>query len=286
MWIEKKPFGSCFELSSGSIRALVAPEMGMSLASFTIGGIQILDTSRLKDFLLTRKGLGPLILPHFNCEGFSPEDKIEELKEKFPHIEELEKIGVDHPFQHGLGRYVSWYAEESEDSITGFLTGDMQYMGYKLKTLAGFDFEARVSFRIAPDSLIVAFDVTGEKPIATGIHYYYDLVDRNSAEIELTERDGSTRKIKLDRPYDDTFHPGSRFGDYTNCSLKTRNYRLDTVFKVKGKPEEIFESLVIFSPEESGFICIEPLSYYPGKGPTKTQNSGVIMLRPTFPGYR
>ncbi len=283
MWVETSFFGDCFELKKDGLRALVSPEMGMALVDFFFNGVSIFDTDREDDFLAYRKGLGPLILPHFNQDGFIP-DIAEDI---FPHVAVLKKHGVDHPFQHGIGRYVPWrvegFSEEDEEvSVTGIITGNDSVYGRALKTFVGFDFIARVSYRLTSDGLFVAFDVRGEEPVVTGIHYYYDLVDRNTAELEFTDRNGERQLLRFNRGYDDIFIPGNKFGDYATCTLKTDLYKLETVFKIKGEPEEIFESLVIFSPEDEGFVCIEPLSYNPRGVASKTYNCGVILLKPVL----
>ena len=81
--------------------------MGMSLFSFNIDGCEILDLSRKNEFLKSRKGLGPIIFPHFNHFAFAPQETLA-LTEAFNHIKALKELGVRHPFQHGIGRYVPW----------------------------------------------------------------------------------------------------------------------------------------------------------------------------------
>ncbi len=283
MWVDNNFFKRCFELNKDGLRALISPEMGMALIDFSISGVSLLDRATEDDFLAYRKGLGPLILPHFNQNGYLPESIDEKI---FPHILVLREHGVKHPFQHGIGRYLPWRVEkineeEDESSITGIITGKDEFSGIKLKELAGFDFIARVSYRLSSDGLFVAFDVKGEEPIVTGIHYYYDLINRETAELEFTDSSGKRNVLHFDdKGFDDVFLPGSKFGDYSTCTLKTERYRLEIVFKIKGLPEEVFESLVVFSPAGENFVCIEPLSYNPKSVATKKYNCGVILLRP------
>ncbi len=283
MWIEDSFFKRCFELKKDGLRALIAPEMGMTLIDFRVSDISLLDRSTEDDFLAYRKGLGPLILPHFNQNGYIPEKLDEKL---FPHILVLREHGIKHPFQHGIARYVPWRVErvderEDESSITGIITGEDRFSGIELKMLTGFNFVARVSYRLTSEGLFVAFDVRGEEPVVTGIHFYYDLVNRETAELEFMDSEGNRRVLGFgNREFDDVFIPGSKFGDYSTCTLKTESYKLDTVFKFRGLPEEVFESLVVFSPGDASFVCIEPLSYNPKGIATKRYNSGVILLRP------
>ena len=292
MWYKDKRFGKCYSMVDEKVDAVIAPEMGMSLVSFTAGDTQILDVSRTDLFLKYRKGLGPLILPHFNEEGFIPKAK----KSAFSHIGYLKNNGVKHPFQHGIGRYVEWKAEASENRITGFIEGSMETNGYTFKELAGFDFKAAVTYTVIEGALEVHFSINGEKPVASGIHYYYNLVNRNTAKLEIPESEGRVRIIDFNRSLNDVLKPISvnseRQDDffkvlkekpvknYSYCTLKTDKYQLQTVFTVNGKPEDVFDSLVVFSPENAGFVCIEPISYIPGEGAVKKINSGTIYLNP------
>ena len=59
-------FGNEIRVGNDSVGIVVAPEMGFSLVSLCWRGLEILDTNLKEDFLSVRKGLGPLILPHFN----------------------------------------------------------------------------------------------------------------------------------------------------------------------------------------------------------------------------
>lgn len=59
-------YGRLVSVKNEAIEITVAPDMGFSLVSFRCRGLEILDTRLKGDFLSIRKGLGPLILPHFN----------------------------------------------------------------------------------------------------------------------------------------------------------------------------------------------------------------------------
>lgn len=117
--ISHPEFGECVELDNGAIRAVVAPSLGFSLVDFSFQGRQMLDISRKALFLSCRKGLGPLILPHFNQEG--PVPRVGE--DEFPHLEALKGLKVSHPFQHGVGRYAAWTFKTGSDYVEGILRG-------------------------------------------------------------------------------------------------------------------------------------------------------------------
>ncbi|OGS34333.1 MAG: hypothetical protein A2293_09750 [Elusimicrobia bacterium RIFOXYB2_FULL_49_7] len=269
-------FGDCVELTTKGLRAVVAPQLGMSLVDFTIEGISILDKSGTEDFLECRKGLGPLILPHFNQEGFRPAVR----ETDFFHLTALKKRSLDHPFQHGLGRYMPWRFEVGDNFVVGRLSGKEKVNGFFLKALAGFDFEAEVCYSVESYQLLVSLDVQGEKPVAAGIHFYYDLVNAATATVTFPVG-GQTEPLVLPLNQElDNVYPVDRSKEVIKARLLTDRYSLETLVKVQGEPEERFESLTIYSPANASFVCVEPLSHVPDQSYSKKRFRGAIALVP------
>lgn len=95
----------------------------MSLINLSVRGVPILDMSREKIFYECRKGLGPLILPHFSQSERIPKIDLD----VFPHVPYLRRLGVRDTFQHGVGRYASWRYQAAADSVTGASPGGTYY---------------------------------------------------------------------------------------------------------------------------------------------------------------
>lgn len=269
-------FGNEVRIGNDSVEITVAPDRGLSLISICWRGMEILDKRSKADFLAVRKGLGPLILPHFNQFASAP--RVD--KQAFPHIAALESRGVKHPFQHGIGRYVPWQFEVRGDEIRGVINGDMTCNGYSLAELNGYDFKAAVGYSLISDGLEIAFDVRGDQPVAAGIHFYYDLVERAKASVVLP---GSClageKRLHLEEPLDRSFP--MKIGlprTEAICTLTTPRYSLVTTFPTGGPPEGSFDTLVVFSPADATFACIEPVSYRVGEQNEKNHFSGSIRL--------
>jgi hypothetical protein len=271
-------FGECVELAGDGWRAVVSPDMGFALVDYSVKEVQILDLKRTPNFIDNRKGLGPLILPHFNQEG--PIPAAVDAK-KFPHAAKLKEININHPFQHGVGRYMPWTVTTGENYVEGKISGADKFNGYSLKEIAGFDFSATVRYVAGPYQLLVTFDVTGDKPVFAGIHFYYDLVNAATATVTLpVEGQKDALVVKLDQALDNVYLP-PRTKDVAKCRLETDTYRLDTFIKTAGAPEESFDAVTIFSPKDATFVCVEPLSAVPGKPNPKTRFSAAIGLVPS-----
>jgi galactose mutarotase-like enzyme len=270
-------YGREVALKSGDVEISVAPELGFSLVGFRYRGLEILDTRLKADFLAIRKGLGPLILPHFNQAAAVPEVN----GRAFPHIPALQARGVKHPFQHGIGRYVPWEVTVDERAVYGRIDGGMSYRGYSLSELAGYDFSARVAYRVGEEGLEIAFDIAGERPVAAGIHFYYNLFEKTAATVRLPGcAEPGPLRLRLGEAIDKGFAlkrlPGRT---EAACTLATDRYTLVTRFPAGGAPETSFDSLVVFCPEGGGFACIEPVSYRVGAENTKTRFRASVRLQ-------
>jgi galactose mutarotase-like enzyme len=268
-------FGECVALKDGGVDALVAPELGMSLVRFSVDGESLLDLQREQVFLEYRKGLGPIILPFFGQRVKFPELNYDQ----FPHVHHLRRLNIKDPFQHGVGRYASWSFEQDNNRVTGHLKGDDRLHDCKLKQLTGFDFTASLTYSLTGRTLEIAFDVAANRPIATGIHFYYDLKNRDSASVTIPQ-DNQTDVVRFDRGLDDVFIP-STASEQVTYTLETDTYILKTRVRVVGPPSETFNSVVVFSPENEGYACIEPVSYIVRSENNKRTNRGKILITPT-----
>ena len=272
-------FGACVELETGPMRAVISPALGMSLVAFTVGGVSVLDESRQLQFLDIRKGLGPLILPHFGAAPFRPDADLGSI----PHVARLKAIGVDDPFQHGVGRYSAWAIEADGEKVRGTIDGNTRLAGIPLADLEGFGFEAAVTYELDAEGLKIAFDLAGEKPVAGGIHFYYDLVTRQTARVELSVEeapaDDGVLRLDFRGAHNKGYHArGTQ--EYCTHRLTTDRYTLDTTVRVRGPASQTFDSVILFSPEGQQFACIEPLSYRHDGQNEKRAFQGTIRLTP------
>jgi galactose mutarotase-like enzyme len=283
------------------IEAVVSPDMGMSLLHFSIDRVPILQKSRQKDFVEGRKGFGPLILPHFNQRASYPAVPDTVLKQS-AHISYMKKNGINDPFQHGIGRYASWDYEvrtdEEKVSVAGTLTGETEYHGIPVSDIVGFDFTAFVTYTLSKGNLTVKLDITGDEPVAAGIHFYYAVPQKGESAVSMSvdsigklgddslfefsshQKDGKFFTLSLKGGHDTVFYPVNEADGFARYKLKTPDYRLDTRVRVQGNKEETFDSVVVFSPEDADFVCIEPLSEENGLVPSKKKFSGEIILHP------
>jgi hypothetical protein len=250
-------FGECIALQNRIIRAAISPVFGLSLIDLCFRNEPILDRSREKVFYQSRKGLGPLILPHFNQRNTIPEIDLE----AFAHVHYLREMNVRDPFQHGVARYAEWRYRVDEDSVTGSLTGTDRIQGYEISEITGFAFEAEVCYRITETALNIHFDLRAEQPVEAGIHFYYDLKNRHSAVVEIPlEGQSEPAVFHFDCGHDTTYLP-NRSNRQAIYTLTTDSYVLRTIVPVLGDPSNTFDAVTLFSPEGERFVCIEPLSF-------------------------
>ncbi|MFW5834474.1 MAG: hypothetical protein ACOCYE_10285, partial [Pseudomonadota bacterium] len=186
-------------------------------------------------------------------------------------------------FQHGVGRYVSWEFKAEESSVKGTIHGSDKLQGHSLMELEGFDFTAQVTYRLLPESLEIIFDVSGDQPVETGIHYYYDIKNQETAKVFLPiEGKPDDFSMPVKGNLTGRFIPRKDLGDELTYTLDTDTYRLGTTVKVIGDPEETFDTITVFSPENETFVCVEPISSLSRQSNVKTVNTGSILLTPTL----
>jgi galactose mutarotase-like enzyme len=271
-------------LENKKIRISVSPEMGMALMDFTIYNRSILNQDLKDDFYRYRKGLGPIILPHFNQASpvaFKNIDLNDEKYKMFSHIKYLQEIGIFHPFQHGIGRYVSWNYQVNNNTIMGQISGNDKVDNITLKDLNGFDFCGKVIYRLFQNYLSIVLQISGEMPVASGIHFYYDSVDEKSTvSLNAYHKQNKIKTISLNKNHDDVLIPIADENGFFNGLLQTNRYKLLTKFIVKESPDKAFDSVVIFSNIDKRFVCIEPISYIVGTKNTTLRNCGEIQLMP------
>jgi hypothetical protein len=283
------------------IEAVVSPELGMSLLDFSACHVPLLQKSRKQDFLQGRKGLGPVILPHFNQRPSFPKVP-EEVLASASHTDYLRTHGVEDPFQHGIGRYAQWISEtkctDESVSVKGNISGNTEYNGVPVGEIVGFDFTAFVTYALSEGNMTVTFDITSDEPAAAGIHFYYRLPETGGSQTALSvektgkndngslfefshhQKDGKFYILPIEGNIDAEFTPAGEEGGYARYKLITPEFRLDTRVLAKGDPEHAFESVVVFHPEGSDFVCIEPLSDPNPLFPWKKKFRGEISLHP------
>lgn len=271
-------------LENKKIKASVSPEMGMALMDFTVYNRSILNQDLKEDFLKYRKGLGPIILPHFNQASpvtFESVDINNEKYRMFSHIKYLREIGILHPFQHGIARYVSWNYQENNNTIIGTISGNDKVNNVSLKDLNGFDFSCRVIYKLFQNYLSILLETSGEMPVASGIHFYYDSVNEKSTiSLNACNSEDTIRIISLNKNHNDVLIPIADENGFAHCLLQTSQYNLLTKFMTEGNPETVFDSIVVFSNIDKRFVCIEPISYKVGTKNIKLSHCGEIQLMP------
>jgi galactose mutarotase-like enzyme len=269
-------YGTTVTLDRGSYSVSIGPEVGLSLLSFRYRGRELLALDTGESFRRCRKGLGPLIIPHFNQAGPLPAV----TPDSFPHIPHVQSLGVHHPFQHGIGRYVPWRYRAGPESLVGTMDGTMHYRGYTYAQLTGYDFTAEVTYRVREDGLQILFALEAEHPVAAGIHFYYHLPDPTNASVEASSciTGPLPFPIPCGIPVNAVFSTAACPPGHSWCSLTTDSWTLRTDFTCSGRPESSFDSLVIFHPENARFVCIEPLSSPAGEENQKKSFFGEIRL--------
>lgn len=274
------------------ISAQFLPGLGMTLVSFQIDGIEIIDQETKKAFDERRSGLGVLIGPHFYRRNPATLPFIEN-KERFPFMQKLKEAGSQDPFSHGIGRYAPWNYSQDGNAFEATLSGEDVWEGSLLKDLEGQNFKMTFLGELHSQGLSLKLSVVSDTSSIVGIHYYYrlprgkgviyskvqDKTIENSQKRELPESwkvdDEQNLMYSLDRDTDHTLYPfpNPLHGDIL---LKTEEYSLRTCYNAPSEES----SWQLYHPKGSGFVCIEPNSAQNPRAVNLTASSISIDLIP------
>lgn len=265
------------------LSASFMPLCGMNMISYKKGNKEVIDQTTTHMFKERFAGLGAMIGPHFHHRSEIPPIANERL---FPHIASVKSSGKKEPFSHGIGRYAPWDYTASQNSIEATLTGSHIWKGIALKDLEGFDFLMKYKATIHETGLDIELNVEGEKPCIIGLHTYYRLAKNNYLTAQVKHKYNDLGEFKplprnwLNQQQSHLRLPINQSLDYGflpeattkgRALLETSEYNLLVSFS---SDHEI--SLQVYHPENSSFVCIEPLSV---KNPRKlTTNCSSITV--------
>jgi hypothetical protein len=255
------------------LEVIYDPEKGMNLISYRKGDLQIIDQTTRSLFEERSAGLGALIGPHFH-ERENP--KIDFDTSIFPHVAKMVAAGRKDPFSHGIARYVPWKYVKSETQIQAKLSSSDLYQGVPLAQIEGQDFVMKYEARLLSDGLSISYAIRSEKPSIIGLHYYYTLAGTGKIQAEVTpfyrkENQWDPLPVKwtdtrpshlcfsLPQKADFGFIPDHKteIEKLYHLNFETKTHRIH--FDYASASEEKL-SFQIFHPENSSYVCIEPLS--------------------------
>lgn len=268
------------------LQAIFYPSKGMNLISYKKGEIEVIDPSTNVLFDQRCAGLGALIGPHFHHRK-QPHLLPHFDALIFPHLLENQKKAIKEPFSHGIARYVPWQVKYSTTQIHASLSGSDLYKGISLKALEGFDFKMKLDVKLLSDGLLFDYAVESEKPSIIGFHYYFCLPKETTLEAKVlptireNETWGSMKKnylfseekihLNLNKdPFDVGFQPLKVDPDpFYKVHTTSSSFDLVLHFSADNDKECSFQ---VFKPENSSFVCIEPLSALNPKTPILTRS--------------
>lgn len=256
------------------LQAVFLPQKGMNLISFKRADIEVIDPSTQAEFEERFAGLGALIGPHFHRkqDGVIPKIPDENL---FPHVGRVKVRGINDPFSHGIARYAPWISvKQTEQSISGTLTGKDLWNGVLLSTLEGQNFKMLFDAEMTAEGLSLKMSIVSDTDSLVGIHYYYRLPGgKGVVTSKISDSGNHEFRCDLSESVDANFHPfpNPLQGEIT---LTTDEYQLIT--KYQNQSQE--NSWQLYHPKDASFVCIEPLSAQDPRHPNLTVSSIAIQL--------
>lgn len=263
------------------------PDKGMNLVSLKKGSVELIDQSTAPLFDERFAGLGALIGPHFYHlpENLLPHSCPESL---FPHIGALISKGQKDLFSHGIGRYVPWKYQFDDSRIIAKLASVDSYEGYPLSELEGCNFFMSYEAEILDDRFRIKIHSKSDTRSVIGLHYYFNLKRPGfvSGSFETYYYDKGQKKdipniwkagtqkilLNLDNSFDQGFIPLEYMG-INEVLLTTSEFRLKMqITQLEGS--EL--SVQVYHPENSSYVCVEPISAENPRGPLPKEGNLMI----------
>lgn len=257
---------SLLKIAKGEYEAHFDTEHGMNFVSFKKGEIEAIDQSTRPLFEERCAGLGAMIGPHFHHRKVLP-----------PSCNGKE------PYSHGIGRYVPWSVEESNDQlIKAALHGDMEFKGQSLKEIEGFDFKMSYMALMREEGMEIHLSVVAENEAVVGLHTYYALYGQGRVRAQIADRynDGGEFKelppewsqdfvYELDKDTDYGF-----LSDPGDVVLETATHKV----RIHYSCDNAEVAWQLWHPEGASFACVEPIAAQNPRKPKLSVNSIKILI--------
>lgn len=247
-----------FELHAGALRLALRPDLGGCIAGLWHRETPILRSTEPSALSASRpSGCYPLV-PYSNRLGYR---RFRWKGADYTTQPNFDTDGSVSPHSvHGVGWLRAWEIESSsaqEVVLRHVHRGDADWP---------FPFEARQYFTLTPNSLSVqmVFANTAEiaQPVGLGWHPYFPKRSRSRLHIELSHRWDSdatqlpVRKVAQPGIDSDVSHLA-----FDNCFEGWHGPARIRDEKFSLQLSSSLPYLVVFTPQEKGYFCVEPVSH-------------------------
>ena len=247
-----------FELHAGALRLALRPDLGGCIAGLWHRDTPILRSTEPSALSASRpSGCYPLV-PYSNRLGYR---RFRWKGADYTTQPNFDTDGNASPHSvHGVGWLRAWEIESSsaQEVVLRYVhRGDADWP---------FAFEARQYFTLTPNSLSVqmVFANTAEvaQPVGLGWHPYFPKRSRSRLHIELSHRWDSdatqlpVRKVAQPGIDSDVSHLA-----FDNCFEGWHGPARIRDEKFSLQLSSSLPYLVVFTPQEKGYFCVEPVSH-------------------------
>ncbi len=166
-----------------------------------------------------------------------------------PHFHH--RAGIEpEPYSHGIARQLPWTVEHTTTTFSATLQSND-----RTAALEGQSFTLTFHGKLTPDGLTLELSVASEKPSVVGFHYYYAITQPSTITFNDTT-------LPLDQPYDNNY-------PRADVALHTPTHTLN-IHYTSSNPSNTWQ---LWHPQETDFVCIEPLSARNPRHPMDTASS-------------
>jgi aldose 1-epimerase len=263
---------SVFELHAGSLRLVVCPDLGGSVAGLWHHGVPVLRSTEAASLdAAVDSAIYPLV-PYSNRLGYR------RFRWKGQDYTTAANFGDGPHSLHGVGWQRPWVVESHQASEMAMVYSHTPDADWP------FAFEARQHLSLAADALRMQMTIThtdaqvAAAPVGLGWHPFFPARTQSRLHMELSDRwdlDGAQLPVrKVAQPGIDSHVQHLDFDhcfDGWNGSARIRDERFSLQLRSS------LDRVVVYTPPGQGFFCVEPVSHV---------SNAIHMADPTAHGLR
>jgi aldose 1-epimerase len=247
---------SVIELHAGELRLALRPDLGGCIAGFWLGGLAVLCSTDPKALEASRPSGGFPLVPYSNRLGFrrfrwqgKDYTTASNWPDKAPHS------------LHGVAWLRAWEVVGSTDA-----TAELRYTHVPDEHWP-FAFSVTQSFALTAAALEVRLAITNTseeaQPVGLGWHPYFPKRERSRLHVEVAERWESDPGTQLPTRHvaQSGIDAEVKHLDFDNCFQGWTGAARLRDEKMSVRLTSSLDYLVVFTPQERDFYCVEPVSH-------------------------
>jgi aldose 1-epimerase len=245
---------SGFELHAGALRLAVRPDLGGCIAGLWHRDTALLRSSDPTELTSARLSACYPLVPYSNRLGYR------RFRWKGRDFTTAPNFDASPHSLHGVGWQRAW------SIVSSSAVDVVLHYRHQADEHWPFAFEARQYFTLGPTALHVEMQITNladmAQPVGLGWHPYFPKRSRSRLHVELLNRwDNDAVQLPVRKVAQPGIDSDVAHLDFDHCFEGWRGPARIRDEKVSLQLSSSLDHLVVFTPREKDYFCVEPVSH-------------------------